>query len=333
MEATHRTRCIALIVHDGSSVLSIAGPAEVFTGTNAILADADQQPAYRVINVSRRGGPVRTSSGLVVDTEPLSKVDVASIDTLIVSDGPHIAQALHDGLLIAGIDKAARHARRVGSIGTGSFLLAAAGLLNGKRAVTHWPHSDDFRARFPRVHLEDDPIYFQSGKFWLAAGMTAGIDMSLALVRADLGPRIAQEVAKSLVVFMTRPGNQAQNSTLLRIQENLAHRGADTMLTELLGWVATNLSLPITVADMAERAGMSVRNFARLFVLNTGQTPAKLVEQLRVERARQMLESSSVSIKSIAAKTGFVDDERMRRAFIRQVGTTPADYRVRLMTL
>lgn len=332
MEEAPSLRRIALVVHDGSSIVGMAGPAEVFTVANAFLVSNDQAPAYWLTCASRRGGLVGMSCGLVVETQPLSSVDAGSIDTLIVSGGPRIAQALQDALLVDWIGKTARHVRRVCSIGTGSFLLAAAGLLNGKRAVTHASHSEDFRARFPRVHLEDDPIYVQSGKFWVSAGMTAGIDMSLALVRADLGPRVALNAAKTLVVFMTRPGSQAQLSTLLDIQERLARRGADSMLTELLGWVATNLSLPITVTDMAERAGMSVRSFARFFVLNTGQTPAKLVQQLRVERACHMLESSSVSIKSIAAQTGFIDDERMRRAFLRQVGSTPADYRARLLS-
>lgn len=332
MEEEPALRCIALIVHDGSSIMGMAGPAEVFTVANGFLASNGQRPAYRITCASRRGGPVSMSCGLVVQTQSLSSVDAGSIDTLIVSGGPLILEAVQDALLVDWIGKAARHARRVCSIGTGSFLLASASLLNGKRAVTHACHSEDFRARFPRVHLEDEPIYVQSGKFWIAAGMTAGIDMSLALVRGDLGPRAALNAAKVLVVFMTRPGSQAQQSTVLDIQERLAQRGADSTITELLGWVAANLSLPITVTDMAERAGMSVRSFARLFVLKTGQTPAKLVQQLRVERACHMLEYSSVSIKSIAAQTGFIDDERMRRAFLRQVGSTPADYRARLLS-
>ena len=332
MEEAPALRCVALVVHDCSSIVGMAGSAEVFTVANAFVASNDRPPAYHIVYASRRGGLVRMSCGLSVDTQALSSLEDGSIDTLIVSGGPRIVQAVQDTLLIDWIGKAARHVRRVCSLGSGSFLLAAAGLLNGKRAVTHPRNSEDFRSRFPRVQLEDDLIYVQSGKFWIAAGMTAGIDMALALVRADLGARAALNAAKTLVVFMTRPGNQAQQSSVLDIQERLAHRGADSTLTDLLGWVAANLSLPITVTDMAERAGMSVRSFARFFVQNTGQTPAKLVQQLRVERACHMLESPSVSIKSIAAQTGFIDDERMRRAFLRQVGSTPADYRARAIS-
>jgi transcriptional regulator GlxA family with amidase domain len=332
MEEVPAQRCIALIVHDGASIVGMAGSAEVFTVANAFVVSTEQPPAYQIVYASRRGGMVRMSCGLAVETQALSSLEAGSIDTMIVSGGPRIVQAVQDPLLVDWIGKAARHVRRVCSIGSGSFLLAAAGLLNGKRAVTHARDSKDFRARFPHVQLEDDLIYVQSGKFWIAAGMTAGIDMSLALVRADLGPGAALNAAKTLVVFMTRPGNQARQSTLLDIQERVAQRGADSTLTDLLGWVAANLSLPITVTDMAEHAGMSVRSFARFFVLNTGQTPAKLVQQLRVERACHMLESSSVSIKSIAAQTGFIDDERMRRAFLRQVGSTPAEYRARSLS-
>ena len=332
MEEGSALRCIALVVHEGSSIVGMAGSAEVFTVANAFMVSNGRSPAYRIVYASRRGNLVRMSCGLAVETQALSSLEAGAIDTLIVSGGPRIVQTMQDTLLVDWIGKAARHVRRVCSLGSGSFLLAAAGLLNGRRAVTHARDSADFRSRFPRVQLEDDLIYVQSGKFWIAAGMTAGIDMSLALVRADLGPGAALNAAKTLVVFMTRPGSQAQQSTLLDIQERVAQRGADCTLTDLLGWVAANLSLPITVTDMAERAGMSVRSFARFFVLNTGQTPAKLVQQLRVERACHMLGSSSVSIKSIAAQTGFIDDERMRRAFLRQVGSTPADYRARLLT-
>ena len=330
MEAILDARCIAVLVPEGASIVAIAGPAEVFTVANAVLARVGRPPAYRVVCASRHGGLTGTSSGLYLQTLPLAEVADASTDTLVVAGGPHIATALHDVALVDWIAQVAPRMRRVGSIGTGSFLLAAAGLLNGKQAVTQAGYGDDFRARFPRVQLEDEPLYVQSGKYWSAAGMTAGIDMALALVRADLGPQIGLDVARTLVVFMARAGSQAQRSMLLNLQERLAQRGADSMLTDLLGWVAGHLSRPITVTDMAARAGMSTRSFARFFVRHTGQTPAKLVEQLRVERACHLLESSAVSIKAVAAQTGFVDDERMRRAFVRQVGSTPADYRARL---
>jgi transcriptional regulator GlxA family with amidase domain len=330
MEAISDVRCIAVLVPDGSSIVSVAGPAEVFTVANAVLARAERPPAYRVTSISRRGGLVGSSSGLALQTAPLETLTPAGIDTLLVCGGPEIGPVLRDAVLIDWIGQVAPKAGRVGSIGTGSFLLAAAGLLNGKRAVTLAGHGDDFRTRYPRVQLDDDPIYVQAGKVWTAAGMTAGIDMALALVRADLGPQIGLDVARELVVFMARSGSQAQRSTLLNLQERLAQRGADSMLTDLLGWVATRLSQPTTVTDMAGRAGMSPRNFARFFVRSTGQTPAKVVEQLRVERACHLLEASPVSIKAIAAQSGFVDDERMRRAFVRQVGCTPAEYRARL---
>lgn len=322
-------RSIAFVVYDGCNMISVAGPAEVFTVANSTLALTEQPAAYQVACVSRLGGLVSTSSSLFVQTQALTSLNLGSIDTLIVAGGPRVPQVAQDAPLLEWISGAAGRARRVCSIGTGSFLLAAAGLLNGKRAIANARFGPEFRARFPRVHLEEDLMYVQSGKFWTAAGMTAGIDLSLALVRADLGSQVGVHVAKTLLVFMVRAGNQTQQSTLLSIQERLAQRGSDSTLTELLGWVATNLGLRITVAVMAERAGMSARSFARFFVQKTGQTPAKLIEQLRLERASHLLETSSVSIKSIAVQTGFVDDERMRRAFLRQLGTTPAEYRAR----
>jgi transcriptional regulator GlxA family with amidase domain len=326
-------RSIALVVYDGCNMIGAAGPAEVFALANSALALTDQRAAYQVICVSLRGGLVGTSSSLWIQTESLSGLAVGSIDTLIVAGSPRITQAAQDAQLIDWLSGAARHARRVCSIGTGSFFLAAAGLLNGKRAITNAKYGSDFRARFPRVRLEDNLMYVQSGKFWTAAGMTASIDLSLALVRADLGPQVGVHIAKTLLVFMVRAGSQTPQSTLLSIQERLAQRGSDSTLTDLLGWVATNLGARITVTDLAERAGMSSRSFARFFVQKTGQTPAKLVEQLRLERASHLLETSSASIKSIAAQTGFVDDERMRRAFLRQMGTTPAEYRARSSSL
>jgi len=330
MEAISDVRCIAMLVPDGSSIVGVAGPAEVFTVANALLARAGRPPAYRVACLSRAGGWVGTSSGLALQTQPLDSIAPAAIDTLLVCGGPEIGTALRDAALTGWITHVAPRARRAGSIGTGSFLLAATGLLDGRRSVTQAGYGDDFRARFPRVQVDDEPIYVQSGKYWMAAGMTAGIDMALALVRADLGSQLGLDVARTLVVFMARSGSQAQRSSLLTLQERVAQRGADSLLTDLLGWVAARLSQPITVGDMAGRAGMSPRNFARFFVRSTGQTPAKVVEQLRVERACHLLESSAVSIKAIAAQTGFVDDERMRRAFVRQLGCTPADYRARL---
>jgi transcriptional regulator GlxA family with amidase domain len=208
-----------------------------------------------------------------------------------------------------------RSARRTASVCSGTYVLAAAGLLDGRRATTHWQRSRDFQRRFPTVRLEPDKIFVQDGALWSSAGITAGIDMALAMIGADLGEEVARRTAQQLVVYHRRPGGQSQFSALLEM------RGG--RFDGLLAWARENLALPLTVEQLAERAAMSPRNFARQFAAETGATPAKAIERLRVEAARALLDNQPLQVEDVALETGFGDQERMRRAFLRAFGQPP----------
>ncbi|MGA8803441.1 MAG: helix-turn-helix domain-containing protein, partial [Solirubrobacterales bacterium] len=226
--------------------------------------------------------------------------------------------------LIRWIRSAARRSRRVTSVCSGSFLLARAGLLEGKTVTTHWASTAELARRHPELKVDPKPIFVRDGDVWTSAGVTSGMDLSLALVEEDLGRKIAMEVARWLVLFLQRPGGQAQFSSHLQTQ--LAERRP---LRELQSWIADNLDADLRVESLAERASMSGRNFARFFRRETGMTPAAYVEVLRVERARQLLEEASDPVELVAAQCGFGTPETMRRAFARRVGSTPAEYRSR----
>jgi transcriptional regulator GlxA family with amidase domain len=226
--------------------------------------------------------------------------------------------------VIARVRHWARRARRVCSVCTGAFVLAAAGLLDGKRAVTHWASCELLQARHPAIRVESDPIFLNDGAIWTSAGVTAGIDLALALVQADLGHGLAMQVAQRLVVFLKRPGGQSQFSAPLRAQA-----ASDDGLAALCAWMEAHLGEDLRVERLAARAGMSPRTFARTYAAKLGTTPAKTVEALRVAAARRALEEGDAPIKRVAHACGFGDEERMRRAFLRRVGVSPSDYRAR----
>jgi transcriptional regulator GlxA family with amidase domain len=232
--------------------------------------------------------------------------------------------AEEDEALIAWLREAAGRARRVTSVCTGAFLLARAGLLDGRRATTHWAGCEELASRYPRVQVESDPIFVRDGDVWTSAGVTSGMDLALALVEEDLGHRAALEVARWLVVFVKRPGGQAQFSAQLQAQS--ARREP---LRELQGWIAGNLAADLTVEALAARASMSPRNFARAFRREVGMTPAAYVEAVRVEHAQLALESSGASLEEVARTCGFGTVETMRRACHRRLGVSPAEYRNR----
>lgn len=327
--ARSKPRKIAFVAFDGALATDIAGPSDAFGIVNRLHEDevlpSLPKPAYEVRYVSLRGGLVRASSGLTVDTERAGAKLLADLDTLIVSGGSWMLETIKDKALVRWIAKAAPHARRVCSVCSGAFLLAEAGLLDGRNAVTHWTMVDEFRARYPKVKLALDPIYVEDGNTWTSAGVTAGIDLALALIRRDHGAEIATRVAKQMVVFLQRPGGQAQFSAALLAQATAAKQ--DDPLLEIIAHIAANLDRDLSVNALAEHAGMSPRSFARLF--SNGLTPAKLVEATRVEAAARALSESQVAIKQIAAQCGFGDEERMRRAFLRKLGVAPSTYRER----
>jgi transcriptional regulator GlxA family with amidase domain len=295
------------------------GPIEVFCDAN------DQVPdTYRIEVVAPAGdGRITMSNGLELGVEPLPEPP-PRIDTLVVAGGEGMRRASEDPALVDWVARASRRARRTTSICTGSYLLAAAGLLDGRRATTHWNYRAVLAQRYPEVEFDPDPLFVRDGNVWTSAGITAGIDLALALVEEDLGAEVALTVARALVVFFKRPGGQSQFSGALAVQQ--ASRPA---LRDLQAWIAGHLDADLSVAALADRAGLSERSFARAFRAEVGQTPAAYVEALRVERARALLEDGAQSLEIVARAAGFSSPEILRRAFHRRLGVSPAGYRER----
>jgi len=324
--AKARPRRIVFVVFEGALATDIAGPSDAFGIANR--TDETRDALYELRYVSIAGGPVRTSSGLVVETSRARSEPLDGIDTLIVSGGSFIQETILDQPLVRWIAKASALARRTCSVCSGAFLLAEAGLLEGRNAVTHWSMADVFRARYPNVKLALDPIFVQDGPVWSSAGVTAGIDLAVALIGRDHGSALAMAVSKQMVMFLQRQGGQAQFSAALLAQAGTCRR--DDALPAITSYIAENLAGDLSVEALAAEARMAPRTFARLFADRPdGLTPAKLVESLRVEAATRALVASAHPVKQIAADCGFGDEERMRRAFLRRLGVAPNDYRVR----
>jgi transcriptional regulator GlxA family with amidase domain len=295
--------------------LDLTGPWEVLH-----TASMQARDRYELVTGATRA-QVRTSSGVPVSVDR-ELTRIRAVDTLIVVGGVGTRDAVADRALLDGIRRLAGSARRVCSVCSGAFLLAEAGLLEGKRAVTHWSLCELLSERYPEVNVEADPIYVRDGKVFTSAGVTAGIDLALALVEEDHGPAAALEVARYLVVYARRPGGQAQFSV------QLAHQATSVPeLRELQGWIAENLDTDLSVSALATRLNVSERHFARLFRRELGTTPADYVEQARVERAREALERGATSLDRVAADCGFRSAEVMRRAFHRRLGVGPRSYR------
>lgn len=300
--------------------LDLFGPHEVLSTATALTGGAD---GYRVRVVARSADPLRLSTGLrIVPDEGLPPP--SDVDTLLVPGGTGVVEALRDAQLITWIRDAASRSRRVASVCNGAFLLAAAGLLDGRRATTHWAACDELARCHPSVRVDRDAIFVRDGDVYTSAGVTAGIDLALALVESDLGHRLALEVARWLVLFVKRPGGQSQFSA--HLSGGAAERGS---IRELQEWMSAHLSDDLSVAALAERAFMSPRNFARAFKAEVGQTPAAYVESLRLERARLELEEGGAGIEEVASRCGFGTVETLRRAFVRRLGVNPSDYRSR----
>ena len=320
-----KPRLVLFIAFPGMCMLDMAGPQTVFWSACHWLTQRGS-PEYRRHTVSLEGGPVQTLEGVPMHTLPLSDFADEEIDTIIVPGSPHIEQVIeHSGLLIAWLREAAKKARRTTSVCSGAFVLAQAGLLDGRRAATHWAMSDRLKLVHPSVTIDRDAIFVQQDNVWTSAGVTAGIDLALALVEADCGRQLALQVARELVVFVKRPGGQAQFSTLLQAQVR------DGMVFDDLHlWITDNLgSEGLTVDVLAARASMSPRNFARVYKEKTGRTPAKAVEIFRLEAARRLLEDSDKHIDQVARQCGFGDEDRMRITFQRNLGISPSEYRNR----
>jgi transcriptional regulator GlxA family with amidase domain len=306
-----KPRTIGFVLFPGFQILDVTGPLAAFE-----IASRFAPGAYKLKVTARAAGMVPSSCGVALPAEPLPRV--ATLDTLIVSGGEGTLEALRDGKLIAAIRRAPLRARRVASVCSGAFLLAQAGLLEGKRATTHWRGATRLAKAFPNVSVEPDCIYIKQGDVWTSAGVSAGIDLALAMITEDLGAEIAANVAREMVVYAKRPGGQAQHSALLELD---APRFA-----KLNAWMRDHLPNDLSVERLAQEAAMSPRNFARAYAAETGVTPAKAVERMRAEAARGAIEQGG-GIQEIAHRTGFGDPERMRRAFIRLYGAPPAAMR------
>ena len=303
-------------------LLDVTGPLQVFASTNDIVAATGAAPPYaiRVVAQGCHGGTA--AAGLGLRPSPLPPGE-AELDTLMVAGGPGVEAAAADPALLDWVRRRARRARRVASVCTGAFLLAASGVLDGRRAATHWSFCAELARRFPAVRVEADPIFVRDGAVWTSAGVSAGIDLALALVEQDLGRTMALAVARYLVVFLKRPGGQAQFSAALSLQS------ADDRFAARHEWVASHLAEDLALPVLADRAGMSERSFSRRYAEATGLTPTRAVERLRVEAARLLLSEGRLPVKRIARRCGFGSEETMRRSFLRLLSATPQDYRAR----
>ena len=303
-------RTLGVLIFPDFQLLDAAGPIAAFE-----IAGRYGPGAYDLRVLSRDGGPVASSSGATLDS--VAFAGAGRLDTLLVSGGEGTRGPSICETTIAFVQAAAKSARRTASVCSGAYVLAEAGLLDGKRATTHWNRTADFARRYPKVKLEPDRIYVRDGAVWTSAGITAGIDLALALIAEDLGEDVARKTAQQLVVYHRRPGGQSQFSALLEMG------GRSGRFAELMDWMRGHLAEPLPVERLADQAAMSPRNFARAFAADTGTTPAKAVERLRLEAARTAVETSHAPIDRVAEGVGFGDPERMRRAFLRAFGQPP----------
>jgi transcriptional regulator GlxA family with amidase domain len=318
-------RVIDVLAYPAVQLLDVTGPIQVFASANDLVADAGGARPYELRVVAQGGEGVTASAGVTLAAAPLTKPGEA-LDTLVVAGGEGAEAAAENPVLVEWVRERAARARRTVSICTGAFLLAEAGVLDGRRATSHWKYCARLAERFPAVHVEPDPIFVCDGPIWTSAGVTAGIDMTLALVEQDLGRSVALAVARYLVVFLKRPGGQAQFSAALALQ------AADDKFGALNDWINGHLTSDLSLSVLADQAGMSERSFSRHYAEATGQTPARAIERLRVDAARRLLSESRTPVKRIAQRCGFGSEETMRRSFLRLIDTNPQDYRARFGT-
>ena len=318
-----QARRVAIVAFPGVTLLDISGPAQVFAELQAIdLPGAGYSLSY----LSTSGGLVPTDVGMMVDTAPISSIRPNQVDTLVIPGGPGIWALRQDAVLMKWIKEVLPKARRAASVCLGAFVLAWIGALDGKRAATHWRYCPRLADGFPKIRVEPNAIFVKDGRVWTSAGVSAGIDLALAIIEEDFGHTTALDVARRLVVFLKRPGGQSQFSTVLAAQAS----DVEGRFSALHAWIIENIAGDLKVETLAKKAGMTPRTFARAYASRTGMTPANGVEALRVETARLLLESSEIrGVVEVARRAGFGDDERMRRAFIRHLGISPSEYRSR----
>lgn len=338
MSSSQVPREVVIVIYPGVQSLDLSGPLEVFVGAQQLLDVAARsrtesaerrerhyrERGYRVRVLSRDGAALATSSGLTLTPDGALADAPARIDTLLVAGGLGCMKAATDRALVNWLARAAPRARRTASVCTGAFLLAEAGLLDGRRATTHWASAAELARRYPRVEVDPEPIFVRDGSVWTSAGVTAGMDLALALVEEDLDRDLALAIARHLVLFLRRPGSQSQFSAAL-----LAEQPGREPLREVQRFAVENPGAELSVEAMAERAHLSPRHFARSFRAEVGITPARYVERVRLEAARRCLEDTSDPIGAVALACGFGTAETMRRVFLRTLEVGPAEYRRR----
>ena len=316
-------RNVVFVVYPGFELLDVSGPASVFNGANHALRQRGRPDFYKVLLASAQGGGTESSGGVTLETRPIGDLDPAEVQMLLVvgAEREPLLQAVADPVLRATLPLLAAKAESFGSVCTGGFVLAALGLLDGRRVATHWDSCEPFAAAFPRVTVDPDALYLVDGKLWTSAGVTTGIDMALAMVTHDLDASIAGEIAKRLVLYARRPGYQSQFSSLLKAQVK-----GDSPFAELIGWMQANLDAPMDVPALAARVGLTERTFYRRFVAATGETPARFVETVRLDAARMLL-SRGMSLKLVATQVGLFPAARFAEAFERRFGVAPRLFR------
>ncbi len=311
---------ILLLVYDGFETLELSGASSVFANANT----QKRESVYEIKVISSKGAGVRSSAGLITLTERLDEISPRPTDTILVMGGEEeaVQREMENPELTSWLQSASQQVFRYGSVCAGAFILAEAGLLNQRRVATHWAACHQLSRRYPTVSVEADALYVQDGSLWTSAGVSTGIDMTLAMVEQDLGSALMGKVAQYLVVYAHRPGNQSQFSTVLDAQVS-----AGETFPEVIAWIAANLHHPIQVEDMAQQAGMSERNFYRKFNTLFDITPSKYLERLRLERAKQLL-ARKMPIKTVVLEVGFRSEAGFRSAFERCYGISPSAYQL-----
>jgi transcriptional regulator GlxA family with amidase domain len=320
-----KIRTVGIIAYPGIEILDVTGPMEVFAFANILLqlADLSNESAYAIELLAAKPGPLTASCGLQIIANRAYSTVHEELDTLLIAGTTNVDYLLCDPELQYWVRAIAPRVRRLASVCTGAFLLAECGLLDGLRATSHWMFCNRLARDYPAVNVEPDRIFVRDGTISTSGGVTSGIDLALSLVEEDLGSELALEIARTLVVFLKRPGGQSQFSAYLTSEASRPE------LRDLQAWIMVHLAEDLRVEMLAERLCMSPRNFARFFLAETGMTPAKFVEMARIDAARHYLGSTKLSVEAVAEKSGFGDAERMRRAFVRQLGVNPQGYRDR----
>ena len=324
---TSNSRKVFCLAFEDCQVLDVAGPLEALCKANELGAPDSYEPLL----LGPKKGALKTTGVVRLEVDrafgSIDDDELEGLDTLLLAGGAGVMAAIEDPQLMSFVRRAASRARRVASVCSGTFILAEAGLLEGRRATTHWNSADELGRRYPGVRVEPDLIYVRDGDVWSSAGVTAGIDMTLAMIEADLGQELALAVARQLVVYMMRPGGQIQFSPHLTMK-----RPKDDRLDAILEWIEEHAEADLSVPALAARCAMSERTFSRRFAAETGMTPARFVEQIRMGRARRLLEESDLKLERLADDCGFRSAEVMRRLFQRHLGLSPTEYRERFKT-